>query len=60
MNLQPRSSASFLLKAIPRTAGLLPVPVVHFRSLKGLPPAPQTRRDLTQRGASFIFVAPQS
>jgi hypothetical protein len=59
MNLQPRSSASFLLKVIPRTAGLLAVPVVHFRSLKGLPPAPQTRRDLAQRGASFVFVSPQ-
>ena len=59
MNLQPRSSASFLLKVIPRSAGLLPVPVVHFRSLKGLPPAPQTRRDLAQRGATFVFVTPQ-
>ena len=49
-------AASFLFKAIPRTAGLLPVLVGHVRRLKGLPPAPQTR--LARRSATFMV--PQS
>ena len=47
----------------PTVQGLLaaPVSVVHLKSLKGLRPAPQTRRvfrDLAQRSATFIV--PQS